>query len=137
MKKVLLLIFDTHVSEEVINTCSEMLQCLEPLVTILSPVDRHTVARIASNEGLKDTEVRERLLHEAYINLYHLEDVFGKTGQQVTIAAKDMRLPEDLLLEIRKTNPAMLIIVGKIDYFILESLHGSVCVPMLLLPSED
>ncbi|MDH4210808.1 MAG: hypothetical protein OEV79_05110 [candidate division WOR-3 bacterium] len=137
MDKVLVVVFDTHTTEDSIVLCIKMMQHFKPLIQIISPVDRHAVTRVASNEGAKEAEVRERMLHETYTNLYHLEDLFSKHGLQVNIAAKEMRLPEELLTEIRKMNPGMLVVVGKIDPVVLETLYGSFHVPILLLAPED
>jgi len=133
----LILVVDAHVGEGWLEVCIKMLQCFKPLIHIMSPIDRHTVARAASNEGVKDAEVRERLLHEAYTNLYHLEDTFSKQGLQATIAVKEMTLPEELLGEIKRINPEMLVVIGKIDSQIFESLYSALHVPVLLLPTED
>lgn len=103
----------------------------------MSPIDRGKTARLASNEGVKEAQVHDRLLHEIYVNLYHLEELFTKQGLQVTIAAKEMRLPDELLVEIRKANPGMLILIGRVEPHTLESLYGAVQVPMLMLPYED
>ncbi len=137
MEKVLIIIFDTHTSGDSIEMCIKMLQCLKPLVHVLSPVDRHAVARVASNEGIREADARERALHEAYTNLYHLEDMFSKQSLHITVTAKEMRLPEELLTEIRKTNPGMLVIMGKIESQVLEFLYGSFRKPIFLLPPED
>lgn len=137
MEKLLILIFDTHTSEEWLDFCMNILQCFKPVVHILTPIDRHMITRIASNEGVKEAEIRDRLLHDAYINLYHLEDIFSKQGLKVTIAAKEMKLPEELLGEIRKTNPGMLIVLGKIEPAVLDSIYGSFRAPVLLLPPEE
>jgi len=137
MEKILILVVDAHVGEGWLEVCIKMLQCFKPLIHIMSPIDRHTVARAASNEGVKDAEVRERLLHEAYTNLYHLEDTFSKQGLQATIAVKEMTLPEELLGEIKRINPEMLVVIGKIDSQIFESLYSALHVPVLLLPTED
>ena len=133
----MILVVDAHVGEGWLEVCIKMLQCFKPLIHIMSPIDRHTVARAASNEGVKDAEVHERLLHEAYTNLYHLEDTFSKQGLQATIAVKEMTLPEELLGEIKRINPEMLVVIGKIDSQIFESLYSALHVPVLLLPTED
>jgi hypothetical protein len=137
MEKILVLVVDTHTGEEWIELCVEMMKCFKPLIQILSLIDRHTITRVASNEGVKEGEVRERLLHDAYINLYHLEDTFSKQGLQVAFSAKEMTLPDELLSELRKTNPGMLVLIGKVDPLLLESLYGSLRIPVLLLPPED
>jgi hypothetical protein len=136
MEKILILVVNTQTSDDWVELCIEMLQCFKPSVQIISPIDRHTVARIASNEGVREVEVRERLLLEAYTYLYHLEDIFGKQDLHVTITAKEMRMPEDLIVEIKRKNPGMLIIIGKLEQQILESLYGTIHVPFLLLPVE-
>ena len=137
MKRTLFLVFDSHTSEDWIELCVRLIQCLGPDVHILAPVDRHAVTRIAANEGIKQAEVRERLLHEAYRYLYHLEDTFGKKGLHATITAKELILPEELLAEIRKSNPGMLVIIGKVETHTFESLHGLLQLPILSLPQEE
>jgi len=137
MEKILVLVFDTHTIEDWLEFCMMTLQRFKPTTHILIPIDRHVIAHIASNEGVKEIEIRERLLHEAYLNLYHLEDIFSKRGSKVTIAAKEMTLPEELLGEIKKTNPEMLVVIGKIDTVVLESLYGLLRMPILLLPPGD
>lgn len=137
MEKILVLVFDTHASEEWFEFCVKILQCFKSAIHVLTPINRHTIAHLASNEGIKEAEMRDRLLHEAYINLYHLEDIFSKQGSKVTIAAKEMILPEELLGEIRKTNPGMLIVFGKIELAVLDSIYGSFRAPVLLLPPEE
>jgi len=137
MEKIVILVLNTHAGEEWLEVCTKIIQCFKPLIHIMSPIDRHTVARVASNEGLKEAEVRERLLHEAYTDLYHLEDTFSKQGLQVSIAVKEMTLPEGLLDEIKRIDPGMLFVIGKMDTQILESLYSVLHVPMLLLPHEE
>jgi hypothetical protein len=137
MKRILFLVFNSRASDDWIELCVKMLQYLEPDIHILAPVDRHAVTRIALNEGIKQAEVRERLLHEAYRYLYHLEDTFGKKGLHANIAAKELTLPEELLAEIRKSNPGMLVIIGKVETHTFESLHSLLQLPIISLPQEE
>jgi hypothetical protein len=137
MEKILILVIDTKTSEDWMESCIDMLHCFKPSVQIISPIDRHAVTRIASNEGIREAEVRDRMLHETYMYLYHLEDTFNKQGLQVNIAAREMSLPEDLITELRKKNAGMLVVVGKIEPTILESLYSLLHIPILLLPHEE
>jgi hypothetical protein len=137
MEKALIIVFDSHTSEDSIEMCIKILKCFRPLIHILSPVDRHAITRLASNEGIKETDARERALHEAYENLYHLEDIFNRHNMHVTGKTKEMRLPEELVAEIRKTNPGMLVVIGRLDPVVLETLYGSFHVPVLLLVPEE
>jgi hypothetical protein len=137
MEKVLILVFETQISDESIELCAKILHCLKSSVNVLSPVDRHTVTRIASNEGIREAEARERAIHKAYTNLYHIEVLFNKQNVHVTVAAKEMRLPEELLGEIRKTNPGMIVVAGKIEAQVLESLYNTFAGPIFLLPPKD
>lgn len=137
MEKVLIIVFDAHTREDSIGLCLKILECFKPLIHILSPVDRHAIARLASNEGIKEADARERAVHEAYENLYHLEDIFNRHRLHATVTTKEMRLPEELLVEIRKANPSMLVIIGMIESHILESLYGSLQKPIILLPPAD
>lgn len=137
MEKTLVLIFKAQISEELIELCARILHCLESSVSVLSPVDRHMIARIASNEGIREAEARERAIHDAYTNLYHVEVLFSKHNVNVTVAAKEMRLPEELMGEIRKTNPGMIVVTGRVDPQTLESLYDAFTGPILLLPPRD
>jgi len=137
MEKVLILIFETQINEESIELCAKILHCLNSSVNVLSPVDRHMITRIASNEGIREAEARERAIHKAYTDLYNVEVLFSKQNIHTTVTAKEMRLPEELLGEIRKANPGMIVVTGRVDTQVIESLYSTFTGPIFLLPPKD
>jgi len=115
----------------------KVIKCFTKQAHILSPIDRHLITKIASNEGVKEETIRERIIQEVYVNLYHLEDVLKKEGVEVTVCAIEMGLPEGLISAVKKINPTILVVLGPLETSVIESLRDSLSVPMVLLPIEE
>jgi len=115
----------------------KVIKCFTTHAHILSPIDRHLITRIASNEGVKEETIRERIIQEAYVSLYHLEDILKKEGVEVTISVAEMGLPEGLISAVKKINPAMLVVLGPLEASVIESLRDSFPVPIVLHPIEE
>lgn len=120
-----------------VKSIIKLIKCFTTHTRILSPIDRHLIQRMASNEGVKEETIRERIIQEAYVNLYHLEDVLKKEDVEVTISAAEMGLPEGLITAVNKINPTILVVLGPLETSVLESLRDFLSVPIVLLPVEE
>jgi hypothetical protein len=137
MEKFLILVFNSGISEDRLDLIYKIVKCYQSRILILSPIDRNLIKKIASNEGVKENEVRDRLVHDIYMHLYHLEEKFKKEALDVTVSTKEIAQYEDFVQEIKKINPKMLFIVGPIENSIFEAIRETLTVPLLLLPAEE
>jgi hypothetical protein len=137
MDKSLILLCQSRLDEGTVELVLKTGKALGTTFYILSPINRHTITKNAANEGMDEAQLSERMIHDAYSSLYTLEHRLTQQGMEVTIKASIMSFPEDLIREIRHTNPRILIVAGRMDPATIDSLYTNLLTPILLIPTEE
>lgn len=104
---------------------------------IIAPINRQTIMKTAVNEGVDESELSERFIHDAYASLYTLEHRLTQAGVKVDIRAIVMSFPEDLIREIKRTNCKIVFVAGRMDASTIDALYSNLSTPILLIPSEE
>jgi len=137
MEKSLVLLCQSRLNEDTVELVLKIGKALRTSFYILAPINRHTITKNAANEGMDEAELSEKMIHDAYSSLYTLEHRLTQQGVEVNIRASVMSFPEDLIREIKRTNPRILFVTGRMDPANIDSLYSNISIPILLIPAEE
>jgi hypothetical protein len=137
MERFLIVFFQGVIADDMVEFMIRIVKLFNARVSIMSPIDKQLISRIASNSGIKEEAVEERLINETYLNLYNLEERFKKDAVDVVISARQMSLPDGLIAEIKKEHPEMLFLAGDCDISIIETLKDSLALPIVIFPAGE